>query len=67
MQSTQWLFQIIPFNKVEMPLKYIWNSLGGAQLYCPSIGRNADDYVVVSVSALYVASADSYAGKTRVY
>jgi len=29
------------------------------------IGRNADDWVVVSVSALYGASAATYPGKTR--
>jgi len=34
-------------------------------LHCPGIGRNADDWVVVSVCALYGASAAAYAGKTR--
>jgi len=29
------------------------------------IGRNADDLAVVSVSAIYGASAAAYAGKTR--
>jgi len=38
---------------------------GKAQLHCPGIGRNADDWAVVSVSALYGASAVAYAGKTR--
>jgi len=35
-----------------------------AQLHCPGIGRNSDDWAVVSVSALYGASAAAYAGKT---
>jgi len=34
-------------------------------LHCPGIGRNADDWAVVSVSALYVVSAAAYDGKTR--
>jgi len=37
---------------------------GKAQLHCPGIGRHADDWVVVSVSALYGARAAAYAGKT---
>jgi len=36
-----------------------------AQLHCTGIGRNADDWAVVSVSALYGASAATYTGKTR--
>jgi len=28
-----------------------------AQLHCPGIGRNADDWTVVSANALYGASA----------
>jgi len=36
--------------------------MGKAQLLCPSVGRNADDRVVVSASALYGASAAAYAG-----
>jgi len=36
-----------------------------AQLYCLGIGRNADDWAVVPVSALYGVSAAAYAGKTR--
>jgi len=39
--------------------------IGKAQLHCPGIGRNADDWAVVSVSAQYGASAAAYAGKTR--
>jgi len=39
--------------------------IGKAQLLCPGIGRNADDWVVVLVSTLYGASAAAYAGKTR--
>jgi len=35
------------------------------RLSCPDIGRNADDWAVVSVSELYDASAAAYAGKTR--
>jgi len=36
-----------------------------AQLHCPGIGRNADDWVAVLVSALFGASAAAYAEKTR--
>jgi len=36
-----------------------------AHLHCPDIGRNADDWAVVSVSTLYGASAAAYAGNTR--
>jgi len=36
-----------------------------AQLHCPGIGRNADDWAVVSVIAVHGASATAYAGKTR--
>jgi len=39
--------------------------IGKAQLHCLGIGRNADDWAVVSVSYLYDASAAAYAGKTR--
>jgi len=39
--------------------------IGKAHLHCTGIGRNADDWAVVSVSALYGASAAAYAGKTR--
>jgi len=38
---------------------------GKAHLHCLGIGRNADVWTVVSVSALYGASAAAYAGKTR--
>jgi len=38
--------------------------IGKAQLHGPGIGRNVDDWAVVSVSALYGASAAAYAGKT---
>jgi len=34
-------------------------------LHCPGIGRNADDWAVVLVSALYGAIAAAYAEKTR--
>jgi len=47
-----------------MPL-HMPEAHGKAQLHCPGIGRNADDWAVVSVSALYGASAAAYAGKTR--
>jgi len=36
-----------------------------ALCHCPSIGRNADDWTVVAVSALFGASEAAYAGKTR--
>jgi len=36
-----------------------------AQLHCPSIGRNADDWAVVSVGALYILSATAFAAMTR--
>jgi len=39
--------------------------IGITQLHCPGIGKNDDDWAVVSVSALYGASAAAYAGKTR--
>jgi len=39
--------------------------IGKTQLHCPGIGGNSDDWVVVSVSALYSASAAAYTGKTR--
>jgi len=39
--------------------------IGKAQLHCPGICRNADDWAVASVSALYGAIAAAYAGKTR--
>jgi len=39
--------------------------IGKAQLHCSGIGRNADDWAVLSISALYGASAAAYAGKTR--
>jgi len=35
------------------------------QLHCPGIGRNTDDWVIVSVSALYGASAAAYDEKPR--
>jgi len=34
--------------------------IGNAQLHCPGIGRNDDDWAVVSVSALYGATAAAY-------
>jgi len=34
-------------------------------LHCPGIDRNADDWTVVSVSALYGASAAAYVGMTH--
>jgi len=39
--------------------------IGKAQFHCRGIGRNADDWAVVSVSALYGASVAEYAEKTR--
>jgi len=41
------------------------NLIGKVQLHCPGIGINTDDCAVVSVSALYGASAAAYVGKTR--
>jgi len=51
-------------NKLQHPSKCLM-LIGKAQLRCLGIGRNADDWAVVSVSALYGASAAAYAGKTR--
>jgi len=47
-----------------MPLQISMKLIGKAQLHCPGIGKNADDWVVVSVSALYGSSAAAYARKT---
>jgi len=58
---TRWGFGI---NTYEIPPKYL-KLIGKAQLHCPGIGKNADDWAVVLVSALYGASAAAYAGKTR--
>jgi len=43
--------------------------IGKEQLHCPGIGRNADDWVVVLLPALYGESAFVYTGKTslRIY
>jgi len=49
-------------HHLEIDHEY-WES--ALQLYCPDIGRNSDDWAVVSVSALYGATAAAYAGKTR--
>jgi len=43
-----------------MPLQYASGN-GHAQLYCPGIGKNADDWAVVTVSVLYDASAAAHA------
>jgi len=39
--------------------------IGKAQLHCQGIRRDANEWAVVSVSALYGASAAACAGKTR--
>jgi len=39
--------------------------VGKALLHCPGINRNADDWTVVSGSALYGASATKLVAKTR--
>jgi len=46
-----WHFEIVLFNKEETCLKLI----GIMQLQCPGFVRNADDWAVVSVSALFGA------------
>jgi len=55
---------LFPLTHRECPCKCL-TLIGKAQLHCPGIGRNADDWAVVSVSALHGASAYAYAGKTR--
>jgi len=54
-------------NTLEMPLQMLegLKLIRKTQLHCQGIGRNADDWAVVSVSVLYGASAAAYAGKTR--
>jgi len=49
-----------------MPLQMPAVHRESEELYCPGIGRNSDDWAVVSFSALYGASAAAYmlAGKT---
>jgi len=47
---TRWWFGIVFFNKGEMPLAIYPKLTGKAQLPCPDIGRNTDDWVV-SVSS----------------
>jgi len=49
----------------DIPCKFL-KLIGIAHLQCPGIDWNADDWVVVSVGALYLygASAAAYAGKT---
>jgi len=39
--------------------------IGKTQLHWPDIGRKADDWAIVSVSALYNASTAACAGNTR--
>jgi len=62
---TRWWFGIGPFNKEIIPLfeclKLIWK----AQLHCLFTGRHANDWVIVSVGALYSAMAVAYDGKTH--
>jgi len=60
MLMTRWWFGI---NTQEMPLQMPGAHRESAVVHCPVIGRNADDWAVVSVSALYGASAA--AGNTR--
>jgi len=62
MSMTRWWFGIVPFNPKEFPCRCL-NLIGKVQLHCPGIGRNADDWAVVLVSAVYGASAAAYAGK----
>jgi len=57
MWMIRWWFGIVPFNTEEMPLHLCLKLIGKAQLHCPGISRNADDWAFVSVSALYGASA----------
>jgi len=47
---------IVPFNKQERPLQYARRFIANVQLHCPDIGRNASDWSVLSVSALYGVS-----------
>jgi len=49
-------------NVSKICLEFISN----AKLHCPGIIRNADDWAAVSVSALYSANDDAYAGKVCV-
>jgi len=46
-----------------MPLQICLKLIGKAQFYRLGIGSRADDWVLVSVSALYSVSAAAYAGK----
>jgi len=62
MPMTRWWFGIVPFNTNKIPCKCM-KLIGKAQLQCPGIGRNADDWTVVSVNALYGVSAAAYAGR----
>jgi len=55
---------LLPVTHSKCPCKCLKLS-GKAQWHRPGIVRNADDWVVVLVRALYGASAKAYAGKTR--
>jgi len=61
MLMNQWWIGIVPFNTQEMPLQM---PEAHRELHCLGIDGNADDWAVVSVSALYGASAAAYAGKS---
>jgi len=56
--------RLIPLTHKNCPCKCL-KLIGKAQLHCLGIGINADDSAVVSVSALYGASAAAYARKTH--
>jgi len=62
MLMTRWSF--CPFNKEEIHCN-ISEAYRKKLLHCPGIGRTSGDWVVVLISALYVASAAEYAEKTH--
>jgi len=52
-----------PLQQGEMSLQYAWRR--SCTVQCTSIGGNSDDWAVVSVIAIYGASAAAYAGNIR--
>jgi len=54
---------LFPVRHKKYPCKCL-KLIGKAQLHHPGICINADDWAVVSVSALFGPSAAEYAGKT---
>jgi len=50
-------------NKEEIPPAICFRHIKNTQLHCPGIDRNADDWVVVWISALYGARATAYVVK----